>query len=316
MHSAHKDSAMSFSALSILNVLFLGSPGGYGFWTFLVVWLVRIATLSFVFRTYAGPALLKLVSKRLRVRSISLRSIRGIYFRAGSGTIRIDRVGISYHRPSPTTASRLTLIVEGLKIELSKDKEPQLRPSLRRRQTTPATRFRDQARFAILAVLRSTANFLDPYVRPLIRTFIVSVLRFVIRALPALTQTIDFELDSAVVTYSALPGVELVLKQAKIKTKVVLSIVENVLIPGAPVVLQPQAFRGHRRFASVADWNARVQNSLRRTWDRAWGATQVTASLSLRLKGISATASPLALKDMPTALSASMYRLLKTACSN
>ena len=306
---------MSLAVFSFLNVLLLGSPGGYGFWTFLVVWLVRIATLSFVFRTYVGPTLLKLVSKRLRVRSISLRSIRGIYFRAGSGTIRIDRVGISYHRPSPTTASRLTLVVEGLKVDLSKDKEPQLRPSLKRKHTAPATRFGDHARFAILAALRSTANFLDPYVRPLIRASIVSALRFVIRALPALTQTIDFELDSAVVTYAALPGVELVLKQAKVKTKVMLSIIENASIPGAPVASQPQSFRGHRRFASVADWNARVQNSLRRTWDRAWGATQVTASVSLRLKGISATASPLALKDMPTALPASKCRMFETACT-
>lgn len=300
---------MSLAVFSVLNILLLGSPGGYGFWAFLVVWLVRIATLSFVFRTYAGPALLKLVSKRLRVRSISLRSIRGIYFCAGSGTIRIDRVGISYHRPSPTTASRLTLIVEGLRVELSKDKEPQLRPSLKRRRTTPVTRFGDHAQFAILAALRSTANFLDPYVRPIIRASIVSALRFIISALPTLTQTIDFELDSAVVTYTALPGVELILKQAKIKTKVMLSVVENVLNPGAPVAPQLQSIRGHRRFASVADWNARVQNSLRRTWDRAWGATQVTASLSLRLKGISATASPSALQDMPTALSTSEYRM-------
>ncbi|KAH9938206.1 golgi-body localization protein domain-containing protein [Fomitopsis serialis] len=251
------------------------SPGGHGFWAFLLVWVVRIVTLSFIFRMYAGPALLKLVSKRLRVRSVSLRSIRGIYFRAGSGTIRIDRVGISYHRPSPTTASRLTLLVEGLK----------LRPSLKRRRSSPASRFGDRVRLATFAALRSTWNFLDPYVRPFIRTSIVSVLRFVI--------LIDFELDSAVATYAALPGVELVLKQAKVKTKVSLSIVDNVVIPGASAAPNPN------------HWNARVQNSLRRTWDRAWGATQVTASLSLRLKGISATASPLALKDMPTALHAS-----------
>ncbi|TFY59683.1 hypothetical protein EVJ58_g5636 [Rhodofomes roseus] len=296
---------MPLTVFSILKALLLGSPG-HGFWAFLLVWVVRIVTLSFIFRTYAGPALLKLVSKRLRVRSVSLRSIRGIYFRAGSGTIiRIDRVGISYHRPSPTTASRLTLIVEGLKVELSKDQEPQLRPSLKRRRSTPATRFGDRVRLIALATLRSTWNTLDPHVRPFIRTSIVSILRFVIRALPALTQVIDFELDSAVVTYAAIPGVELVLKQAKVKTKVTLSIVDNVVIPGAPSAPESQPFRGHRRFASVADWNARVQNSLRRTWDRAWGATQVTASLSLRLKGISATASPLALKDMPTALTAS-----------
>ncbi|KZT74332.1 hypothetical protein DAEQUDRAFT_761200 [Daedalea quercina L-15889] len=297
---------MLSSVFLILKAFFLGSSGGLGFWAFILVWVARIVTLSFIFRTYAGPALLKLVSKRLRVRSVSLRSIRGIYFRAGSGTIRIDRVGISYHRPSPTTASRLTLVVEGFKVELSKDQEPQLRPSLKRRRSTPATRFGDQTRFATSVALRSTWNFLDPYVRPLIRTSIVSVLRFVIRALPALTQVIDFELDSAVVTYAAIPGVELVLKQARVKTKVSLTIVDNVLIPGAPAAPHPQPFRGHRRFASVADWNARVQNSLRRTWDRAWGATQVTASLSLRLQGISATASPLALKDMPTALPASM----------
>ncbi|OBZ70456.1 hypothetical protein A0H81_09962 [Grifola frondosa] len=46
----------------------------------------------------------------------------------------------------------------------------------------------------------------------------------------------------------------------------------------------------HKRFASVADWNARVKSSLRRTWERAWGATQVAASVSLAVKNVTGNA--------------------------
>ncbi|PCH41098.1 hypothetical protein WOLCODRAFT_89020 [Wolfiporia cocos MD-104 SS10] len=293
---------MLVAMLSILRALLLAHPVNSSAWVILVLWAVRIVTLSLVFRTYLGPTILRLISKRLRVRSVSLRSIRGIYFRAGSGTWRIDRVGISHHRQSTTAASRFSFKVEGLRLELTKKEDDTLlKPSLTRRTSkkasltaSPLARRVGTAVWDALCILYIA---LDPYLRPVIRSAFVYALRLVIRALPALTQVLDFELNNAAVTFTAIPGIELAVKRAQIHTKVSLSSLESVVNPAS--LARHQRHQRHKRFASVADWNARLTNSVRRTWDRAWGATQVTASLSLGIDNVSGTATSIALSDLP-----------------
>lgn len=250
----------------------------------LLIWTIRILTLSLLFRTYIGPAIVRLVSRRLRIRSVSLRSIRGIYFKAGSGTWRVERVGISYHRPSAGKASRFSIKVEGLSIELDGQasafplKTP---PTEKRSRTSNASRV---ARRALSLLLSSVYTALEPYCRPTVRSFFVYLLRLGIRALPAITHVVDFELDSAVITCATLIGVQLSVGEAKLHTRVSLAYRPSVVAVAngtTPLHL------GHRRFASVADWNARVKSSVRRTWDRAWGATQVGASVVLQINSVS-----------------------------
>ena len=78
----------------LLHALLLRPLDDLSLWAMLLVWAVRILTLSLLLRTYIGPAVVSLVSTRLRIRSISLRSIRGVYFKAGHGTWRVERIGI------------------------------------------------------------------------------------------------------------------------------------------------------------------------------------------------------------------------------
>ena len=268
-----------------LQALLLRPLDGVSWGATLVVWVVRILTLSLLFRTYIGPTIVRLVSRRLRIRSVSLRSIRGIYFKAGSGTWRVERVGISYHRPTSGQASRFSVQVQGLSLELDGQATEVSRKAssgskTRKVSRTDPSRFVRRASWALLSSIYTT---LEPYCRPVVRTFFVNLLRLGISALPAITHVVDFELDSAVLTCAALPGVRLSVEEAKLHTSVSLASLPNVVTiengRAHPTI-------GHRRFASVADWNARLKGSVRRTWDRAWGATQVTASVILHVKGV------------------------------
>ncbi|KAI0939194.1 hypothetical protein AcV5_000680 [Taiwanofungus camphoratus] len=291
----------------ILEIFLLAQVRDRSALAVLSLWILRVVSLSLVFRAYIGPSIISLVSKRLRVRSVSLRSIRGIYFRAGNGTWRVDRVGLSYHRPLSKKDSRFSILVEGLKIEVTKGEgqSTQKRPSVQNTFKRPI--------FAQLApsplayrvwtivwfIYTAMYTLLDPYVRPVVRTVFVAALRMVIRALPALTHVLDLELQGAVITFSAIPGIELGVEEAKLNTTVSLSSLESVVFPDNKP--RYQSHHRHKRFASVADWNARLTSSLRRTWDRAWGATQVAASASFQIKSMTGCADSFVIKDLPRA---------------
>ncbi|KAH9951643.1 golgi-body localization protein domain-containing protein [Amylocystis lapponica] len=293
---------MSLATVAFISkTLLLGHLEGSSVWAIFLLWALRIVSLSLIFRTYIGPSLLRLVTDRLRVRSISLRSIRGIYFRAGSGTLRVDRVGISYHRPSSPLGSRFSIKVEGVRLELtchnvevlSKPASPSggrtRRPIFAQLAPSPLA---SRAWALVSRLFHAIFTFLDPYLRPVFRKGFVTVIRLGIRALPTITHVLDFELDTATVTLSNIPGVVLEVKEATLQSKVALSLLESVI----PVDHRAhRSLLGHKRFASVADWNTRFTNSVRRTWDRAWGATQVAASVSLQVRKVSGFASPTSL---------------------
>lgn len=266
-----------------LHALLLRPLDDLTLWSILLVWVVRVLTLSLLFRTYIGPAVVRLVSSRLRIRSISLRSIRGVYFKAGNGTWRVERIGISYHKPSSSTATRFSIQVQGLSLELdgqfnarSRPRRPPMRP-----RPTPSRLARRlwKVLYTLLSLCYTT---LEPYCRPTVRTFFVTTLRLVIRALPTVTNGLDFELDSASVSLTDIPGVRFSVGYAKLNSSVTLA-----YLPSVVSVEDAKPRAAHKRFASVADWNARVRGSVRRTWDRAWGATQVAASVNLQVNAVS-----------------------------
>lgn len=279
------------------STFFLWTPQGSTS-ALIVLWLLRVVTFSMLFRSFLGPTILRLISRRLRVQSVSLRSIRGIYFRAGNRILHVDRVGLSYHRPNAHGASRFSIRVEGLKLELLKPERPERRKATSRQaqQSAPKSKL---SQFAPSPLARrvwkgvcfaSTRAYctLEPYARPVLRASVVWALRLAIRALPALTQVLDLEVDDAAVTSPEIPGAELVVRTAKFHTSVAFTQLDNSVADARP---PPAAQPNHRRFASVADLNTRLKNSFRRTWDRAWGSTQVAASLSLSIQSVAGIAS-------------------------
>ncbi|THH32935.1 hypothetical protein EUX98_g1270 [Antrodiella citrinella] len=279
----------SFTSITLLfKSLILGPTSGSLWFTF-VIWAVRLVTLAFLFRTFLGPSILRLISKRLRVRSVSLRSIRGISLRATAGTWHIDRIGLSYHKPSKQSTSRFAIKVEGVQLELHSRRENGQTKSSGHRSMFKAVKSLSPVYHAFTTVVRSLYDYvyctLDPHIRPIVRTVVITIFRIVIRALPAVVQALDFELESAVVTFSTDVDAKLSIGRAKVDMSVALGQLE---VPRASEKAETQSAR-HKRFASVANLNARLKNSVKRTWDKAWGGTEVAASICLNVSQVLVT---------------------------
>ena len=277
--------------LSTLRLLLITRPDDAQ-WSFLLVWFIRFLTVSVVLRTYIVPWGLRLLFSRFRVRSVSLRSIRGVYFRHGCNVWNIDRIGLSYHRPSTTQASRLTVVVQGLKLEISEPRceptpTPQKPEASHRRAPTLAAFSPSPIAFKARQVLYAIYAGLEPHLRPLVRACIIFALRVLIRCLPTLTQVLDFELVSAELSLAALPDVQFKLKELGVSTKVVFTQVEKVAFKPRPSPPR-QLHRRHSRFLSMVDWKSRLSDNVARTWAGAWGNTRGTASLTIHLNDLSA----------------------------
>ena len=261
-------------------------------WSFLLVWFIRFLTVSVVLRTYIVPWGLRLLFSRFRVRSVSLRSIRGVYFRHGRNVWHIDRIGLSYHRPSKTQASRLTVVVQGLKLDIAEPPPeptppPQKPAASHRRAPTFTALSPSPIVFKARQVIYAIYAGLEPHLRPLVRACIIFVLRVLIRCLPTLTQVLDFELVSAELSLAALPDVQFKFKELGVSTKVVFTQVEKVAFK--PRTSPPrQLHRRHSRFLSMVDWKSRLSDNVARTWAGAWGNTRGSASLTIHLNDLSA----------------------------
>lgn len=277
--------------LAVLRLLIISRPDD-AWWSFFLVWFIRFLTVSIILRTYIVPWGLRLLFSRFRVRSVSLRSIRGVYFRQGRNVWNIDRIGLSYHRPSKTQASRLTVVVQGLKLEITKPRDEPTPPSpkpaaIHRRRPTLADFSPSPIASKARQVIHAIYTGLEPHLRPLIRACIVFLLRVLIICLPTLTQVLDFELVSAELSLFELPDIQFKLKELGVSTKVVFTQVEKVAFKPRPSLSRP-LHRKHSRFLSVANWKTRLSDNISRTWAGAWGNTRGTASLTIHSNDLSA----------------------------
>ena len=275
--------------LSAIRLLLISRPND-AWWSFFLVWFIRFLTVSIVLRTYIVPWGLGLVFSRFRVRSVSLRSIRGVYFRQARNVWNIDRIGLSYHRPSNTQASRLTVVIQGLKLDISEPpNEPAPPPpksaAVHRRGPTLADFSPSPIAFKARQVIYAIYAGLEPHLRPLVRASIIFLLRLLIRCLPALTQVLDFELVSAELSLAELPDIQFKLKELGVSTKVVFTQVEKVAFKSRPNPPRP-LHRRHSRFLSMVDWKTRLSDNISRTWAGAWGDTRGTASLTIHLNDL------------------------------
>ena len=277
--------------LAALRLLIISRPDD-AWWSFFLVWSIRFLTVSIVLRTYIVPWGLRLLFSRFRVRSVSLRSIRGVYFRQGRNVWNIDRIGLSYHRPSKTQASHLTVVVQGLKLDIATPPSDPTPPSPKptaahRRRPTLADFSPSPIAFKARQFIYVIYTTLEPYFRPLVRASIVFFLRVLIRCLPTLTQVLDFELVSAELSLAELPDIQFKLKELGVSTKVVFTQVEKVAFKPRASLPRPLR-RKHSRFLSVVDWKVRLSDSVSRTWEGAWGNTRGTASLTIHSNDLSA----------------------------
>ncbi|KAL5508278.1 FMP27 [Sanghuangporus vaninii] len=205
-------------------------------------------------------------------------------------TIRIDRVGISYH-PSAEAVRRFSFKVEGLWVEIH-----ELKSRRHSRLQTGQSTLRRFSRLPTLAdfnpspvarrlwsLYSSIYASLEPYVRPVIRSIFIAMTRVGIRCLPLLTQVVDFELERALFTFTTLPEAHITIRSMTLSAALEFSNLESVV--GSTTELPRN--RLHRRFMNVAHLRSRFVDSFKRIWSHAWGRTQGSAAFSIRIQKVS-----------------------------
>lgn len=271
--------------LHILRVLLYTRPDDL-WWTYFSVWLVRLVGFSLLLRTYIIPWAVGRLSRHLRVRSISLRSIRGLYARAGAQALRADRISWSWS--SVEGSRRMTIQVDGLTLEVG---APAHRSADRQSRALTFADFAPSPMAHRLWMLFSNLySLLDPFLRPLVRTYFAACLRLLIRWVPGISQALALDLHSPTITFADMPGAKIVADTMTIRTVLAFTQTEKPEEIGQPLTVPTHA----RTSYSVAAWRRRLTHSLQRSWDRAWGQTHGYAKVELKFNAIVGTMDSLA----------------------
>lgn len=275
-----------------INALLFLRYTGTSTWTALAVFFLQLLLFGLVLRTWIAPFILKAISKRIRIGSISLRSVRRLYVKTNAVTIKVDRIGISYHNHSSFNTRRFSLKIEGLCVELHKPRVPEKQkggvPNAQSHSRTRSIRnlSMSSASQAFWSLYSAGYALVEPIGRPLIRACFVTSLRIIIRCLPVLTQAFDVEITSALVTLAESPGAYIAVRGTILSATISFSAVEEVIL------LSNGPSRGHssRRylgFLNTAHMRFRLKASARRALERAWGRTKGRASFVLQIQEIS-----------------------------
>ncbi|PFH52812.1 hypothetical protein AMATHDRAFT_139321 [Amanita thiersii Skay4041] len=246
-----------------------------------LAWFIRLIVLSLLLRSYIIPWLLALTSRRIRVRTISLRSIRGLYIDTGAHVCRVERIGYLWSNVSGSR--RITIRIEGLNLDISNGKTPKL--TRHKRSLTLADLSPSPLARRLWGILGDLYVLTEPHIRPYLRAWVAAYLRFVIRWLPRLSRAVTFDLHAVVVTLRDVQRMEFSTESVQLHTELSLTplgvpqtIPGNDLVNRAP---RPRPLYG------LTAWRKRFQEGFQRSLDRALGETKGTASVSLQLQNLS-----------------------------
>ncbi|KZW03765.1 hypothetical protein EXIGLDRAFT_635040 [Exidia glandulosa HHB12029] len=289
--------------LYILGLFAFGPAADQGALVSWTLQLLRLVLFLLVTRRFIAPFILAKLSNRIRVRSISLRSVRGLYYKQGELVWNVDRIGLAYHRPTKERPRRFAIQVEGLRLNVQhvpgaahNNAATHSTAAIHKRlsslfippPTTPVVAHPNW-RSSALTPLRLLAHALDPFARPMLRMLFLAGFRILVRCLPALTQVLEFEMDSAVVSFEVLRGAHVRVSGVTVSTQVQFEGLETIRGAAAD-----EAVRGFA-FGNFAGWNTRVRASAGRLWDRGWGNTRGAASVAVKIGEVVGSTQPLAL---------------------
>ncbi|KAF9485263.1 hypothetical protein BDN70DRAFT_871269 [Pholiota conissans] len=225
------------------------------------------------------------MSDHIRIRSISLRSIRGIYFRRGDLIWKIDRVG--YVWTSVEGRRRIAVKIDGGSLHVLKTGGKAQKVSRHNRNLTLADLNPSPlARYA-WTIISTIATYFEPYVRPFLRSSFIACLRVGIKWLPKITQALSFDLHSVVLTFAEVPGARIVIEETNLHSTLDLMYMEHV--PEAPDNTKPLIRPDTRTGQGMAVWKRRLAESFQRSLDNALGDSRGTATLSLKISNIMGT---------------------------
>jgi hypothetical protein len=234
------------------------------------------------------------MSDHIRVRSISLWSIRGLYIRKGSRTWRVERISYVW---SSVHGRRLALKIDGLSVHIAKG-EGQIAQTHRRhkRNLTLADLNPSPLARYLWQFTSTLITFLEPYLRPIIRTYVVGCLKIGIQWLPRITRALSFELQSTVITLADMPGTKIVAQDISLHTVLALTQLEQT---SSSEDVKPTPNRtDNRKSLNMELWKNRLAESFHRSLDKAWGETRGTVTLSLDIGNIIGTMPTLSLQGM------------------
>lgn len=224
------------------------------------------------------------MSDHIRVRSISLWSIRGLYFRKGSRTWKVDK--LSYVWSSVQGSRRLAVKIDGVNLEIAKDEDKERKQKARRHNRNLTLADLNPSPLARHAwqLLSAIVGFIEPYFRPIIRTYVIACLRVGIQWLPKITQAVSFDLQSMVITFSDIPGAKIVVGEVKLNTTLALTYLEQGLNSNSLDRAEDQ--QGARDVLGMGVWRKRLAESFQRSLDKALGESRGTATMSLKISNV------------------------------
>ncbi|KIY49303.1 hypothetical protein FISHEDRAFT_9609, partial [Fistulina hepatica ATCC 64428] len=266
----------------ILKTILIASPRGAPLLS-AFVWIARLTAFSVLLRTHIAPWILTHLSRTIRARSISLRSIRGLYIHTGSRTIRIERLSYVYTWTPHQPFGNLTLKLDDFHIQVNKSLDTPFPPAAHTQRhlsvayLSPGPVAR-QLRKLILRAALYVLRQVDPYVRPYVRATVIVLMRFILRVLSWMARSIALDIHTVLLTFEDLPSVcastQLVHLQMGLHF-------EGFNRPIAP--FQNNHSRS-RSFYNIT--HNRVADSLRRSWDAAWRNIEGTATWSLKAQDV------------------------------
>lgn len=264
---------------------------------------------------FRGPYLLHKIFPECSVKSVSLRSIRGIHINHGQHVIEIDRIGLSLGRQPGTSSwfsfhcSIRTSNVTVRSFENYGDVSPVLVSKPLLSEETHSLRSR-RSRFSIqtfsmfmnpandtvappLTILKriapSLARNIDRLLRPVFRILFVATFRLFIRFLPTLMHAVDFELNRATLTIPQARDLTFIVEQVRVTTEVEFSQLESVIDDS---IAEDAEMSTLRRLSRMGNWRLRLKGSWERTWNRAWGRTHVFSGVSIQVGHLEGSVRP------------------------
>ncbi|KAF9268076.1 hypothetical protein L218DRAFT_994841 [Marasmius fiardii PR-910] len=143
-------------------------------------------------------------------------------------------------------------------------------------------------------------SLFDPYVRPVIRAFVVDWLRRLLMTLPRILSAIAFDIHSIHIHRDGDPNLEFTVEEIQVHTSLEFTSVEKLPKP------EPKrtTSRSFRRSYSMAAWRSRFVGSIKRTWERVAEEKEAQTNISLRLVDIagifpSVTSAPVKFLRLP-----------------
>jgi hypothetical protein len=236
------------------------------------------------------PWTLHHLSKRIRVRSVSLRSIRGLYLRIGRVTVRVERIGLSYRRRSEEVTRRLFFRFQNIDIKVYP--KTQRSPVSRRSRILPIITGGLHALSSALHSIISQSSVLDAlyfsvswWLRPFFRLYFVTAGRLLIRALPSIAQLMHLEIDNLTLRFTSMDGAGINATGLQASLSVLFTRLEQVVSAKYPELGKTGTQRSKTNSWSRS-WGTRFWASASRTWEKAWGEAEGEASISLEIDRI------------------------------